>query len=380
MQEGSKVSVKLTSRDIKDFNISKSLQGGFSMARLFIAAFFTVMSIFLIVLLLIVPPFDDLSINILLIIVAVYLFFMAILFSPILISYLANVNVYKKSPILHHLHLYTLTDEGITVSSSYGTYNLKWREINKIQGFKPCFAIFEALGKYYVIPKRCFDNDKHLNNFINIMFSKIDRSKLRFNNSKFNNFSPELEKVPAIDQNTVSEELNESEPFSEIKVLYNKKDLLRINYKIYYTRPPGIIITVIGLLFLLSFTRMLINGYIDFSVLIITLFIGLSFSSLIPFSLFINTSRQFKKSDLLKNPYIYKFYSDCFTVSHPSGSNRIPWGGLVKAIEQKSSILLYQTTQLAHIIPKSAFQDNVEQLNLLKKIISEKSPRAKISI
>lgn len=380
MQKSTNVNVKLTLKDIKGFSVSKALQGKSIKLKLFGVVFFTIMFIFLITVIASVPPIDDLSIRMLLITVAVYLFFMAILFGPILIIYLVESNNYKKSPILHHMNLYTLTDEGITLSSNSGVYNLKWSEISKVQELKPCFVITDILGKCYVIPKRCFDNEEHLNDYIRIMLSRINKSKFKLSAMKFNNFSPDYKKSTIISQTHLSTELNEPEPFSEIKVLYNKRELLRINYTIYYTSLPGIILSVLGLLFLSSFVKMLIYGYINFISLIIALFMGFNFTFLIPISFFIKTSIQFKKSDMMKNSYTYKFYSDYFIVNHPSNSNRILWSELVKATEQRSSILLYQTTQLAHIIPKNAFQNNEEQLNLLRKVISEKSPRAKICV
>lgn len=372
MQESSKVNVKLTSKDIRSYSINKSLQNKSIKSKLFITVFFTTMFIFTVSVMFSDPLIYDLRVKVLLISIPAYLFIMAVLYSPMLTTYIVNANNYKKSPLLQNSHLYIIMDEGIACTSSYGIYNLKWSEIRLIQEFKSCLAVSDILGKCFIIPKRCFDNVEHLNNFIRIIFSKIDRSKLKLSATKFSNFSPENEASTVINQSQTPMESDESEPFSEIKVLLNKKELLKINYKTYYTSPQGIILTALGLLFLISFIKMLIYGYIEFITLPISLFMGSIFTFLIPVSSFFKVSSQFKKSELFKNPYTYKFYSDYFTVSHPCGNNQILWSKLVKAKEQKSSIMLYTTTQEAYIIPKSAFQDKEEQLKLLKKVILEK--------
>lgn len=380
MQESSKVNVQLTSKDIKDFSISKSFQNKFSKTKFFFIGFITIMFIFLIFLSISVQPIDGVTIKLIFILIAAYLFFISIIFSPVIINYLSNIYNYKKSVLLQNLHCYNIVDNGIFFSSSREKYTFTWSEIRKIQELNPCFLIVDTSGKYYIIPKRCFDNAAHLNNFISIIFSKLERNKFKLTGSKFDKFSPESGNLVVLQENQVSMPEDTSEPFSETKFMLNKKELIKVNYKIYYANPLGIIVSILGMLFLTSFMRMILQGSIYLPSLLFALSLGTLFTIFIPVSIYINTSNRFKKSDMLKSPYIYKFYSDYFTINHPSGCGQVRWSDLVKAVEQKSSILFYVTTQTAHIIPKSVFQDNEEQLKLLRKVVSEKSPKVKMSI
>jgi hypothetical protein len=298
------------------------------------------------------------------------LFFLA----PFLFLYLRHKTNFQKCKLLHNLNCVEVSNDRFTVKTLESSFSLPWEDIFKIEELKPCFMVYYSPYKINIIPRRCFVSQEQLDEFRNILRNNVQKKKLKLKSYKLKKSSPDFgEVVTAVEINRTQEnEWTDEGENPEITIEYVplKKDLLKINFKMYYSKPAGIILTLLGVFLLYrSVSVISVTGFLP---VIFMLVLGMMFTIFTPLMLFVNTSRGFDKDPSLQKPFILKIYNNYYTLEHPSGTSRIEWSKLVKVVEQNSAFIFYISTQLYHMIPKSAIINSPESLLKLRNILNEK--------
>lgn len=368
------INIKYTERDLRDFCFAKTYSR-FGIIYIILYAVLLVPIIISMPLLLIFS-FNTLKEYIPILILSFFpvIFLFLLSLGPFLSLYTRHKTNFQKSKLLHNLNCVEVSNDRFTVRSLESSFSLPWEEIYKIEELKPCFLIYYSPLKINIIPRRCFVSQEQLDEFRNILRNNVPKKKMKLKSYKLKKSLPDFGEVVTFDEITRTQEnewADESEK-PEITLEYSllKKDLLKINFKIYYTKPAGIILTLLGV-FLLCRSLSVISD-IGLYPVIFTLVLGMMFTIFAPIMLFVNTGRGFDKDPALQKPFILKIYNNYYTLEHPSGTSRIEWSKLVRVVELNSAFVFYISTQLYHMIPKSAIINNQESLLKLRNILNEK--------
>lgn len=378
MERNLRINVKYTLKDIKDFCFAKTLSKPFNKVFLILKGLVFILYIISIPVIILLPIQDKFFMLFMLFVSAIPIIIMigaAVL--PFILFYFSQTNNYKKSKLMEKFQCFELNDEAITIFSSDSSFTVKWNDIYQIQELKPCFLIFTSPGKSFLLPRRCFSDEGQLNEFVGLFTTKLQKSKLKFKRYKLGKISPdagEIEiKKPSQEPIQQADQEKDTQLFNLSFSLF-KKDIIEANFILYYTKPVGIIITVIGAAFILSFLASLLTHK---NSSIMSLVFGIMFTLFVPIMMYTNTSKRFENDAALKKPYNYKFFKDYFVIDHPSGVVKIRWDELVKVTEIKTAYLLFASTQIAHIIPKSVIISDEEKHRILRELIKDKLTKQK---
>jgi membrane protein YdbS with pleckstrin-like domain len=377
MQDILSINIKYTLKDLKDFSFAKAGSGS-RRAYFIICILLTVLiALGIATILLTFSDAEEMLGFIAIMIVPVFLIWGFALL-PAFSTYLILRSSFKKSRLLGTLQCYRLFEDRLEIHSENGSFSLLWNEVYKVQEFKPCFVIQSAPGKFFLVPRRCFESQEPLDLFVNTLNSKIDKKKIKLKRYRLRNSRPDYEEKKFNEDiaGQTAESANErGEPVIEVRFSLFKKDYVAMNFRLYYTRPAGLIFTAIGILLIALSIRNLSLYSIDELIPIAPLLIGVIFTLVMPLTLYSNSVKRYEKDAALQKPYIYKFYEGYFVVEHPTGMNRIQLSDLVKVTEIKTAILLFVTTQIAHIIPKRIFEGREEELKALRDLLKRSASR-----
>lgn len=385
MNDNLKVNVILTSKDIKNFTSDKHLK------KLFTKLIFSLVIIIAMIIPLLplieasLKQNDGQAVFLRISLSIIIIFVLAVNCLPILINYLFQKSKLKSNNQLNTLCCYEFIEEGMKILFSSGSLSISWAEINKIEESKHCFTIHTSPNKTFILPKRCFNNIEQLDIFKNLIADKIDNRNLKLKKYKVQNFSPDYVDTKAFESNVEENKSDTLPSLFEFRGILTKSELIKTNLRLYYTNPAGTIMTALGLFFIYSGAKSFINSS-DYSLTYsssINLFpfiFGFIFTIMMPFNIYRNTSKQFKKNSDVNNINIYRFYSDYFTVNHPKLNLRIAWNELSKIVNTKSSYIFFTTNKTLCVIPKRLFEDKQSELQILKDIISEKCPSLRNSL
>lgn len=360
MNENFKITVELTSKDVKEFCFYKVYKSIFRKIYLAVTALITLSVFYGICILL--PHMINSSERIMLILFTVLplLFIIYINISPVLTLYMIHKTISHKG----NFQIYEFTDESINVSALNSRYNLRWHDVFMIQELKSCFLIYYSPQNFFIIPRRCLDNNELTNKFYNTLVSRIDKNKLKLKRHKIRNISTSHNDSSTISKNISPVEFNDSQSIGEISFSFLRHEISKSYYRIYYTRPPQILSTGIGVFFLFLFFKVLIySNERFFGLLVLGIFLIFAPHLAIHF----NINKHFKKDIEVNNSYVYKFYTDYFSIKYPNRIKFIKWNDLIKVTELKSAFLLYESQQFVHILPKRAFENKEDLLEIFKK-------------
>ena len=372
MYDTVRINIKYRLKDIREFSISKVYSG--VLGEIFLA--FSVLSLsFLIISMTIILFLCFSEPYLLLAVFPTYIFILlsicAIEFLPLLIVYSIRKNSFIKSKALQGMNCLDFSRENYKIYSAEGMSNLSWEEVYKIEELRLFFILYLSPLKMTIIPKRCFESQEQIERLKDILKFSMPRNKLKLKKYKFKKFSPDYGEVGFKNESATVEESNETNtdenPELTLEFVPDKRDLLVTNLTMLYTKPVGIIITLIGLLLIISRVK---SFEISVSSLA-AIFCGIGFVFLIPIRIIIDTSRGYNNDPLLQKTLKFKIYKDYYIIDHPSGMSRTEFVNLVKVDETRSAILLFVTTQIFHIIPKRIFEGKEEDLFKLKEILSK---------
>lgn len=223
------INIKIVLKDIRKMCIANEYKNQLGKAKIKFCLIMC-MVILLMGTVVAVPSIKDGNIFEIITIILVFLLCLIIVitifnFRLIIMSLIAK-RTYDKSGLLGNLQRYEFTPEGFVSISHNGNYCISWVDIFVVEELKPCFLIRLSPIKYYIIPKRCFMDKEHLNSFVNLLLTVVDRNKLKLGNYEFGAFSPDHgEIVPTREKHR--KEIGDSRtPMLEVAPTNSKKELL----------------------------------------------------------------------------------------------------------------------------------------------------------
>lgn len=369
MENNLKINVKLTLKDLKDYSFGKAFSRISAKINIILQCIVLCITIFGALFLSISYPQLEIFPFIIYIIIFELILILTFML-PFLLIYITQINNFKKSRLMGQLQCYEFTDYGAVIISGNGTFSFKWSDVYKIKEQKQCILILLSPYKNFIIPRRCFHSQEQLNMLNDIFISNVDKKKLKLKGYRMKTTMPDFGEVPTKKENVQATDQEDIiDPLLKVVFSLSRNELLKANFRLYYTTPVGVIMTVIGIISLFSYiVNTILKGYNPPILLIL----GIIFVFLQPIIIYNFNNRQFAKDVTLKKEYTYTFYPEFFLVNHANGNARIDWSNLVKAVELKEQVLLFPTTQIAHIVPKKAFEDRKEDIGVLRKIIKEK--------
>ncbi|WP_010246212.1 YcxB family protein [Acetivibrio cellulolyticus] len=368
-----KVNIKYTLKDIRDFCFTKVYGSVFRKIFLALMALMIFAGAVCMLAFFIFSPDPGFMVVFAMFSILYLLIILVIVMMPFFTSYLILRNNFKKGKAWQSLSSVEFSKEEFTVSAIDGVAFHSWNEIYKVQEMRPCILIYLSFAKYYIIPKRCLASQEQLEELRNILQSSVQKSKLKLKKYKLTKSCPDFEetengKVNATATELIEDDCSES-PELVLEYSLEKSDLLYINFMVFYTRPLGIIVSLLGAFVtcncVMRFRKI---TYPD----LISILSGLVFIAFIPVMLIINSHRSFNTDPSIKKLSELKVYKDFYQIDHPSGRSRVKWVDLVKIKETKAHFLLYVSPQFIHVIPKRIFEGRENDLQKLKGILNSK--------
>jgi YcxB-like protein len=139
-------------------------------------------------------------------------------------------------------------------------------------------------------------------------------------------------------------------------------------YTLTYQKPMMTFLSIVGfLMFIMSFLYFLdyeipFNKPPYFQILF-----GLFIIAVLPFTIYRNAKKNFSTHGILQETIIYEFTDDKIKMIGESFNSEMDWTKIHKIVELKNWILIYQNRQIANVIPKESFGDNLSGFKLLAK-------------
>lgn len=365
MQNFIKVNVTYTLKDLKEFAHAKFYPGVIGKMYYIILGFILPISCISIVIADAIINSDRSLLNLLPVTIIPFIVFSFIVQAPFLLHYFTIKSNFKKSKLLNTPQCFEFGENNLVVSSSNGYFSVLWQDIFKVRELKPCFVIYISPLKYFLIPRRCLSSQEQLELLRDILKEKIDKKKLKLKKYPLGKISVDKD-IQKYDEAESNVQIAEEEiPLFELNFSLTKEELLAVNFRLFYTRPSGIIMTAAGLLLLVWYIEPLLsNG----SSPIIRLFLGLFFTVYPPVILYYRTKKGFEKDASLHKVFTYKFYKNFYVVISEVTEHKVLWSDIVKITEIKTAYLIFVTKYIAHIIPKRVFEDNEEKMRMFKNI------------
>lgn len=262
---------------------------------------------------------------------------------------------YLKNPLSESL--WSMDESNIHISNNMTRHTLLWGDLCKILEFRSCFAVHIAPALYYIIPRRCFNNQEQLDAFINLINFKVDKKKIKLRNYKLKSdtMAQESEVTGSID---IVEKMEENHCLFELNCKLTKKESFKFIFAIFYSKPINIILTILGILALYRYFELIEHNIIFY------LIFGVLYTILFPVLFLIIAHNSSKKP-----PAQYKFYEDYIISTDPSYTFRVNWADLVSFKETKTDFHLKNNTY-AIMIPKRIFENQPDTLQKLRDLIN----------
>lgn len=262
---------------------------------------------------------------------------------------------------------YEFFDENVHILSNYENNIIHWDEIDNIVETKPSFFIHFSKYKLIIIPKRCFSDQTQLEQFRVLMQTCIPADKLHLGQFRIGQTSTEI-------VNDTSAQVQEKlvEPASNFSVLklkfqFNRDEIIYFSLRRYYTRPFGIIMTLIGIYLLFDFSRQLAAGIGDSYVLILNvvflgfqLILGLMFLFLIPLIVCLSANKGKRTDRSFHGERIYQFGEETFSIEIGTDKTVFRWNDLAKISESRKGFILNIPPIRSYYLPKRVFENAEE--------------------
>ena len=149
-----------------------------------------------------------------------------------------------------------------------------------------------------------------------------------------------------------------------IKTKITFREYLNLMYSLTYRKGVTIFLTVVGLVMLLfaalDFFGVLNTGTSPLSRIMFGVFLFV----FIPLMVYISAKRNYFSDKRIQENIEYEFTTQMMRVKGESFNSEINWSKTFKIEELKKCFLIYQSKQVAHLIPKSNLTR--EQINYLR--------------
>lgn len=295
-----------------------------------------------------------------------FILFLAFNLLPALIRYLRLISSMSKQNSFSQTNWYEFSKYMIMVTSQTESQTYYWNYLFKIDEYRAGFTIFLSPNQSVIIPKRCFTSQEQLDLFYFLITSNVSRSKLDLKKRKSYKLSPADADVIApleIKPPSVFAEV----PLAEISFKLTNSEFITYYYRRMYTSPGGIFVVLLALTFLIyGLTRY------DTIHLIVWVGVGILLLLAFPISLYTRTIKPSINDPNVMKKVTYRFTSDhMITDGFYDEILQIRWTDIYKIQETKSSYIIYCNKRITHLIPKRAFDDKPEQLDIFLSLLGK---------
>lgn len=370
MENSIKINVTYTLKDLKAYVYAKSYPG--TLGRMYYLILgFIIPILFTAVILAGAVLTGDTSLLITLPLTIIsFTIFSLIVQAPFLLNYFTMKSNFNKSKLLNIPQCFEFDEDKLVLSSTNGTFSVLWKDIFKVKELKPCFVIYTSPIKYFLLPRRCINSADQLDLLRNIFKQKIEKRKLKLKKYPLGKISLDKD-IQIYNEAAHNAQITEEEPsLLELHFSLTKEELLALNFRLFYTKPAGIIMTAAGILLLIAYIVPLFsNG----SSSIIRLLLGLFFTAYPPVILYIKIKKGFEKDAALQKVFTYKIYNDFFIVVSEVNEHKTLWSDVVKVTEITSAFMIFVTKYIAHVIPKRVFEEDEEKIIMFKRILNQQN-------
>jgi hypothetical protein len=368
MENSIKINVTYTLKDLKEYVYAKSYPGTIGRMYYLILGFIIPISFTIIILAAAVLTKDASLLMTLPITIISFTIFSLIVQAPFLLNYFTMKSNFNRSKLLNIPQCYELDEDKLVLYSTNGTFSVLWKDIFKVKELKPCFVIYTSPIKYFLMPRRCINSSAQLELLRNIFKQKIEKRKLKLRKYPLGKISIDKD-IQIYNEAVQSTQLpEENQPLLELHFSLKKEELLAVNFRLFYTKPAGIIMTAAGILLLIAYIA---SFFSNGSSSIIRLLLGLFFAAYPPVIIYFKIKKGFEKDAALQKVFTYKLYNDFFIVASEVNEHKILWSDVVKVTEQKSAFMIFVTKYIAHVIPKRVFEEDEEKIRMFKRILNQ---------
>lgn len=151
----------------------------------------------------------------------------------------------------------------------------------------------------------------------------------------------------------------------KISTQITEQEFIQLQYLLSYRRPTAIFVTVFGALMLLAAVAQSLTNFTE-----IDLSIGYILGGYLLFRavlIYFFSKRNYASNALIRERYTYEFLPDRLIIDNTVGHSEIPWQNFYKITEYNNWFLLYQSTNLANMIPKT--QLSTAEINGIRNVL-----------
>jgi len=146
------------------------------------------------------------------------------------------------------------------------------------------------------------------------------------------------------------------------------KSYLRLMYTLTYRKPLMIFLTVCGLMmFVFSVFYFFGSKVLFIEPPYFQFVFGLFIIAFLPFSIYRSAKRNFSSNGRLQEKIIYEFTDEKIKMTGETFNTEMNWEKTYKILELKNWILIYQNRQIANVLPKNSFGENLIEFKTLVK-------------
>lgn len=146
------------------------------------------------------------------------------------------------------------------------------------------------------------------------------------------------------------------------------EDYIKVNYHLVYRKWVIKVITGIGV-FMLILIAVFYNSFTQFPWF--QLAFGLFLTAGIPISVYFSAKKNFKSNGRISETINYEFDKESILITGESFNSKLTWGKIYGVTESKDWILIWQSQQIANVIPKRDFKEGA--LQTFKDIVKSHS-------
>jgi len=101
--------------------------------------------------------------------------FTTLIILQIIMPYIIHRRIYSRNPRLYGRRTVIFDDEGLTSDSDVAHVEIKWSSFEKFKETKNLFLIYQTKDVAGITPKRAFPNPEAVEEFRNLLASKVRR-------------------------------------------------------------------------------------------------------------------------------------------------------------------------------------------------------------
>lgn len=272
-------------------------------------------------------------------------------------------------------------DDGISCFSNNFLSFYAWSTILDVYETKNFYFIVTSKESRFAVPRRCFADQKQLDEFVTLLRNKIEKKLLHLKNYPIGIAAPDLmEQIiptpPGIKEEILEKPEVGDELFS-LRFTPRTKEFYGFLFWEYFTSKTGSEMTIAGLLLSAAFIVGVLNGSVrqgdSMSIVIFSVFLiaGLFLLLLVPIQIVFKIIKGIGKNATHSSEISYRFYKESYLLETTPGNTslRIYWKELVEIKESPTAYYLFQTKEALHIIPKSAFASDKDKKDKMKALL-----------